>query len=190
MKITTIAELAQSLLSRIRLESSTAGQQRQPEESHASNGSESGPVLLVASAGGHLLQLLQLREEWPLAERQWVTFDKTDARSLLIGETVWYAHHPTNRNIPNLLRNMVLAFRLIRRLRPRAIVTTGAGVAVPFCYVGRLFRARVVYIESFARISNPSLTGRLVHPVATSFFVQWPELQKRFRNARYEGPIF
>jgi UDP-N-acetylglucosamine:LPS N-acetylglucosamine transferase len=144
----------------------------------------------VASAGGHLLQLLQLREEWPLGDRQWVTFDKTDARSLLIGETVWFAHHPTNRNIPNLLRNLVLAFRLIRRLRPRAIVTTGAGVAVPFCYVGRLFRARVIYIESFARISNPSLTARLVYPVATSFFVQWPELLQYFNRALYAGQVF
>ena len=150
----------------------------------------SHPVLLVASAGGHLFQLLQLLGEWPPDERAWVTFDTVDAQSLLQGENVWIAHHPTNRNIGNLLRNLLLAVRLIRKLRPRAIVTTGAGVAVPFCYVGRLFGARVVYIESMARVSQPSLTARLVYPVATSFFVQWPELQTKFRRARYEGQLF
>jgi len=147
-------------------------------------------ILLVASNGGHLLQLLQLRDEWPPEERHWVTFDKADARSLLAGERVTYAHHPTNRNVVNLVRNLRLALTVFRRLRPKAVVTTGAGVAVPFCYVGRLFGARVVFIESFSRISEPSLTGRLVHPVANRFFVQWPELRKRYRKAEYHGGLF
>jgi UDP-N-acetylglucosamine:LPS N-acetylglucosamine transferase len=146
--------------------------------------------LLIASSGGHLFQLLRLRDGWSREDRRWVTFDTTDARSLLAGERVTYAAHPTNRNLPNLLRNLVLAFRLIRTLRPRAVVTTGAGVAVPFCWIGRLFGARVVYIESFARIESPSLTGRLVHPVATDFFVQWPKVTQFFRKAQYRGALF
>jgi len=149
-----------------------------------------GPVLLVASSGGHLLQLVQLKEEWPSAERHWVTFDKPDARSLLDGEVVTFAHHPTNRSIGNLIRNFVLAWRLTSQLSPRAVVSTGAGIAVPFCYVGRLRRARVVFIESFSRVSRPSLTARLVYPVAHTFFVQWPGLLRHFARAHYEGPVF
>jgi beta-1,4-N-acetylglucosaminyltransferase len=148
------------------------------------------PVLLVASNGGHLLQLLQLANAWPHERRRWVTFDKPDARSLLAAEEVTYAHYPTNRSVKNLLRNTMLALRTIRRLRPAAVVTTGAGVAVPFCYAARLLGARVVYIESFSRISEPSLTARLVHPVAHRFFVQWPELEPRFRKAEYAGACF
>jgi UDP-N-acetylglucosamine:LPS N-acetylglucosamine transferase len=147
-------------------------------------------VLLVASSGGHLLQLAQLRERWPREERVWVTFRTPDAQSLLADEHVRFAHHPTNRNLPNLLRNLLLAFRLVRMLRPRAIVSTGAGVAVPFCYVGRLFGARVVFIESFSRTTRPSLTARLVYPIATDFFVQWPGVLPYFRRARYEGQLF
>jgi beta-1,4-N-acetylglucosaminyltransferase len=146
--------------------------------------------LLVASNGGHLLQLVQLRDVWPREERYWVTFEKPDAISLLAGEAVTFGHYPTNRNVPNLVRNGWLAFKMLWRLRPRAIVTTGAGVAVPFCWLGRLFGARIIYIESFARVSEPSLTGRLVHPVAHHFFVQWPDLRKHFRKAVYRGPIF
>lgn len=146
--------------------------------------------MFVASNGGHLLQLTELVAKWPAHSRHWVTFDKSDARSLLVGEDVTWAFHPTNRSVWNLLRNSVLAFRLLRRLRPRAVVSTGAGVAVPFCYLGRLFGAQVVYIESFSRVSEPSLTARLVHPAAHRFYVQWPQLEKRFRKAEYHGAVF
>jgi UDP-N-acetylglucosamine:LPS N-acetylglucosamine transferase len=145
------------------------------------------PILLVASNGGHLLQLTHLKDAWHEERRVWVTFDKPDSRSLLEGEHVIHAHHPTNRNVPNLLRNAWLALKVVRRLRPAAVVTTGAGVAVPFCYVGRAFGAQIVYVESFSRINEPSLTGRLVHPVAHRFFVQWPELRRFFRKAEYRG---
>ena len=145
--------------------------------------------MLVASAGGHLLQLAQLRDLWPAEERHWVTFDKPDARSLLAGERVTWAFYPTHRSVRNLLRNTLLAVRVLYQLRPRAIVTTGAGVAVPFCYVGRLFGSRVIFIETLARIDEGSLTARLVHPIAHRFFVQWPSLQDRFRKAEYEGSL-
>lgn len=150
----------------------------------------SGPVLLVSSSGGHLLQLSQLKDIWDPSDRVWVTFDRTDSRSLLRGEHVKFAYHPTNRNAKNLMRNTALAVRLLRSIRPRAIVTTGAGVAVPFCIVGRLMRIDVVYLESFARVTHPSLTGRLVAPFAQHFFVQWPDMTVHYGRARYLGNVF
>jgi beta-1,4-N-acetylglucosaminyltransferase len=146
--------------------------------------------VLVASSGGHLLELVALVDRWPSVDRHWVTFDRPDSRSLLLNERVTYAYHPTNRSLRNLIRNSLLAARLLAKLRPEAIVTTGAGVAVPFCYIGRLMGARVVYIESLARVSQPSLTGRLVHPIVHAFYVQWPQLEHSLRKAEYHGPIF
>lgn len=148
------------------------------------------PVLLIASSGGHLMELKQLSEAWERAERHWVTFAKEDAKSLLVDEDVTYAYYPTNRNLANLLRNARVAIKVIRRLRPRAIVTTGAGVAVPFCYVGRLAGCQIVYIESLARIHELSLSGKLIHPVAHRFFVQWPELAERVDGAEFAGSVF
>lgn len=148
------------------------------------------PCLLVASNGGHLLELIQVRELFAIENRHWVTFETTDAASLLAGEKVTYAHHPTNRNVGNLIRNTALAFTLLRRLRPAFVITTGAGVAVPFCYLGRSFGARVIYIESLARVSELSLTGRLVRPVVHRLFVQWPTLAARTRKAEFRGMVF
>jgi UDP-N-acetylglucosamine:LPS N-acetylglucosamine transferase len=147
-------------------------------------------VLLVCSSGGHLLQLLALAAAWDGYSSAWVTFDKSDARSLLGDERVHYAYGPTNRNLRNLFRNLALAWRLLRRLRPRTIVTTGAGVAVPFAWVGRLLGARVAYVESVTRIDAPSLSCRLIRPVADRVYVQWPELAERLDGSRYCGGIF
>ena len=102
---------------------------------------------------------------------------------------VSYAHHPTNRNIRNLLRNLRLAWRLVRRERPRVVISTGAGVAVPFLWAARIYGARVIYVESFARTSGLSLTGRLVRPVVHRLFVQWPEAAGD-RKAEFVGSIF
>jgi beta-1,4-N-acetylglucosaminyltransferase len=146
-------------------------------------------LLLVCSSGGHLQQLHALRAAWEPYPRLWVTFDRSDARSLLAGEEVVHAHGPTNRSLRNLMRNLVLAVRLLARERPRVILTTGAGVAVPFAWVGRLLGSRVVYVESATRIEAPSLTLRLVRPVAYRVYVQWPELQRRIPSARYRGSV-
>ena len=151
---------------------------------------ENVDVLLVCSTGGHLLQLFALRGAWTDTRNAWVTFDKSDARSLLAGEQVVFAYGPTNRSIVNLLKNLLLAARLLRRLRPRVIVTTGAGVAVPFCWIGRLRGARVVYVESLSRITSPSLSYRLIAPVATRLYCQWPEFAASVRRARYVGSVF
>ncbi len=150
----------------------------------------SADVLLVCSSGGHLLQLAALRPAWEDFSRAWVTFDKSDARSLLRGERVVFAFGPTNRSIPNLLRNLWLAVSVIRRARPRVILTTGAGVAVPFAWVGRLGGARVVYVESFTRIDGPSLSCRMIAPVADRLYVQWPDLLGRLRRSRHVGNVF
>lgn len=147
------------------------------------------PVLLVGSAGGHLAQLMALEPWWRRHGRTWVTFDKPDARSLLVAEDVVWAHHPTTRNLTNLLRNLVLATRLIRRLRPSVVVSTGAGVALPFFVLARLSGIPTVYVEVFDRIDSPTLTGRLCRPFTTRFCVQWPEQQSLYRDSTVIGPL-
>jgi UDP-N-acetylglucosamine:LPS N-acetylglucosamine transferase len=146
--------------------------------------------MIVCSTGGHLLQMQELHEAWKPFERIWVTFDKSDSRSLLRGERVVHAHGPTNRNIPNLLRNLRLALRLLRRERPSAILTTGAGVAVPFAWVGKLLRIPVIYVESFTRIDGLSLSARMIAPVAERMYVQWPELAARASGVHFAGNVF
>ena len=147
-------------------------------------------VLLVCSSGGHLAQLMRLRPWWERHDRAWACFPLADARSLLEGERVDWVHHPTTRNIPNLLKNLVLALRVLRRERPAVIVSTGAGAAVPFFWIGRLLGCRTVYLEVYDRVDSPTLTGRLCAPVTDLFLVQWPEQQRLYRRAVVAGTVY
>ena len=164
------------------------GTRHMNEASRQDNGR--ADVLLVCSSGGHLLQLVSLASAWEGSSHMWVSFDKSDVRSLLAGERLITAHGPTNRNIPNLLRNLWLALGVVRQVRPRIIVTTGAGVAVPFAWFGKIFGAHVVYVESFTRIDSISLSCRLIKPVADRVYVQWPEAVPLVAGARYVGNVF
>lgn len=146
-------------------------------------------LLLVCSPGGHLLQLVGLSRALQEHRRVWVTLDAPDARSLLASEPVVYAHGPTNRSVVNLIRNLALAWRVVRTLRPRVVATTGAGVAVPFAWIARLHGARVVYVESLTRIDSVSLSCRMIRPVADRIYVQWPELRARIPEALYAGTV-
>jgi beta-1,4-N-acetylglucosaminyltransferase len=87
------------------------------------------------------------------------------------------------------VRNLAGALRLVRLERPRVVLTTGAGVAVPYAWIGRLLGARVVYVESLTRIERPSLSCRLIAPVASRIYAQWPELPEAVPKARYVGSV-
>ncbi|VPP72635.1 putative glycosyl transferase enhancer [Streptococcus pneumoniae] len=147
-------------------------------------------VCLVGSSGGHLTHLYLLKPFWKDRERFWVTFDKEDARSILENEIFYPCYYPTNRNLKNLIKNTILAFKILRKERPDIIVSSGAAVAVPFFYLGKIFGAKTVYIEVFDRIDAPTMTGKLVYPVTYRFIVQWEEMKKVYPKAINLGGIF
>ncbi|HET8660393.1 MAG TPA: UDP-N-acetylglucosamine--LPS N-acetylglucosamine transferase [Micromonosporaceae bacterium] len=151
--------------------------------------SERGPVLLVGSSGGHLAQLLALEPWYREWDRCWVTFGTPDARSLLAGEDVVWAHHPTTRNIRNLVRNTLLAVRVLRRRRVEAVVTTGAGVALPFVALARLRGIPTIYIEVYDRIDTATLTARLCRPFLSAMLVQWEEQRRMYPYATVVGNL-
>lgn len=147
-------------------------------------------ALMVGSSGGHLAQLLPLRDLYAADCRSWVTFRTPDAEGALADESdVTWGHHPTTRNLRNLLRNTAQAWRVMRRVRPAVIFSTGAAIALPYFVLSRLFGARTVYIEVYDRIDSRTLTGRLCSPFTDLFAVQWPEQRVLYRDAIVIGPL-
>ncbi|CAN1211850.1 Sugar transferase [Tumidithrix helvetica PCC 7403] len=121
-------------------------------------------LMLVCSSGGHFRYMQSLKAFWEdFKDRSWVTFRTgVNERELEDSRRFW-AHSPTNRNIPNLIRNLFLAFNVVRRQRPDLVISTGAGVAVPFLLIAKWFcRSRVVFIESKTRIKDLSLSARIL----------------------------
>lgn len=147
-------------------------------------------ICLVGSSGGHLTHLYLLKKLWAQNDRFWVTFDKEDASSLLEGERRYKCYFPTNRNVINLIKNTFLAFKILAKEKPDVIISSGAAVAVPFFYIGRLFGAKTVYVEVFDRVDKPTVTGKLVYPVTNLFIVQWEEMKRIYPKAINLGGIF
>lgn len=146
-------------------------------------------VALVGSSGGHLTHLMALEGWWRRHDRFWVTFDKPDARAALAAERVFWCHFPTNRHLGNLVRNTIVALRVLLRERPNVIISSGAAVAVPFFYLGKALGACTVYLEVYDRIHRRTLTARLVRPVTDRFLVQWPEQVELYPGAELVGEI-
>jgi UDP-N-acetylglucosamine--N-acetylmuramyl-(pentapeptide) pyrophosphoryl-undecaprenol N-acetylglucosamine transferase len=134
-------------------------------------------VLLVASSGGHLAELEALapRLAPPGWERAWLAPSGEQADALLArGETVHLLRPTGPRDWRSTLANMGPVRRALAAVRPTAMVSTGAAVAVPAFALGRLLGVELHYIESAARTDGPSVTGQLVARVpGARMYTQW-----------------
>lgn len=146
-------------------------------------------ALYVASAGGHLAHLLALQKMWKSQDRTWATFKLPEVEAALADEKVDWVYFPTTRNIPNAIRNAKLAWTVLKRERPDVIVTSGAGVAVPFFAVAKALGIKTVFIECYDRITMPTMSGRLCYPISDLFVVQWEAQQKAFPESVNIGAI-
>ena len=89
-----------------------------------------------------------------------------------------------------MVKNTKIAWKVLRKEKPDLIISSGAAVAVPFFYLGKLFGAKLVYVEVFDRIDKPTVTGKMVYPIADKFIVQWEEQKKVYKKAICLGSIF
>lgn len=146
-------------------------------------------LLLVSSSGGHLTQLMALRPWWEKHDRLWVTSDMTDTRSLLADERVLWGNSPTTRNLPNMARNLRLAYRVIRSEQPDVVISTGAGIAPPFFLVARLRRVSTVFLEVYDRLDSTTLAGRMCYPLSDRFLLQWDEQRRLYPRGIVVGRV-
>ena len=132
-------------------------------------------VLLVGSSGGHLDQLLLLNDWLTPHDVAVATFLKPDSVNRISHWRTYGLYWPTNRHLPNLIRNTIVACKVMLAERPDVVLSSGAAGAVPFFYIAKCFpKTRTVYIECYDRIDLPTLTARILRPVADLFVVQWP----------------
>lgn len=82
------------------------------------------------------------------------------------------------------------AYAILKKEKPDCIISTGALMTYPVCLLGKMRKIHIIYIESFARVDEASLTGKLMYPLADLFLVQWEDMLKVFPKAIYAGGIF
>ena len=149
-------------------------------------------VCFAASSGGHLSELMLLR---PLMDRydSFLVTDKTGYQAVP-EELRCYRLLQVNRRewscVPRLIVNAFLALNIYFRERPDAVICTGVLATVPLCLLCKLFGKRLVFIESYAKVKTPTLTGRLLRPFADRFYVQWEKLLEVYPKAIYVGGVY
>jgi beta-1,4-N-acetylglucosaminyltransferase len=144
-------------------------------------------ICLASSVGGHLQEMLQLRPVYQQHEHFYILNDRISLPESMQGKTYFIRH--SERDLL-FFWNLWEAFRVFWRERPTHLISTGAGLAVPLALVARAFGIKVMFIETFAAIHRPTLTGRLLYRIANRFVYQWPYLRDHYPAAQYAGTIF
>ncbi len=146
-------------------------------------------ICLACSPGGHRLQILQLKRIYKKYNHFFLTFKEHTTKNLSKNENVYFIVNPKR----NLIASFISFFQSLYIFlleKPDIIISTGAGVTIFICYLAKFFMKKVIYIESFSRVTEPSFAGRLAYPISDLFIVQWEPLLKFYKNAVYGGSIF
>lgn len=151
-------------------------------------------AIFISSTGGHLTQLFQLEPLMKKYDSLLITEKNEVTKNLTKKYNIKFLVFSSRKKIfsfPFLfIYNSFKSLFFIISFNPKYIITTGAGTALPMCYIAKIFGKKVIYIESFARINKKSLSGKLIYPIANLFIVQWEEMLKFYPKAKYYGSIY
>ncbi len=145
-------------------------------------------LCLISSSGGHYEQLSMLRKLENKYDLFWVT-EKTDYK----GNADYYLAQTGSKDwcMPiKMLGNCFKTLRFWIKEKPQAVITTGTMVALPVCFLAKICKKRVIYIETFARVRDCTRAGKLMYKIADLFIYQWEYLEKFYPNGVYGGSIY
>ena len=148
-------------------------------------------ICFTASSGGHTEELSQLKEL--IKESDFVITEKSDFMVVDWCEKVYFVSQINRKEIlfiPKFLILFIKSLCIFIKEKPDCIISTGALATVPVCIWAKLMRKKIIYIESFARVDEGSLTGKIMYKIADLFIVQWEDMLKVFPDATYGGGIF
>lgn len=142
-------------------------------------------IIGISSGGGHLTELrkcvLGLDEVIT-----YITFDNGHTRKSLEKEKAYYIIDPHTNYlyyIFNGFQSLIIYFRI----RPFAIISTGAGIAIPILLIGKFFGSKIIYIETGARVTSKSRSGKFMYNYADLFIVQHEPLLEKYPRAILGG---
>lgn len=149
-------------------------------------------IVFAASSGGHFEQLLMLKPLMEKYESILVT-EKTGYGAGKLDVKTYYVKQINRKEllfIPKFIANGFKSLRIIIKEKPDVMITTGVLATIPLALLMKLFKKKLIYIESFAKVTSKTLSGKLLYKYADRFYVQWEEMLKLYPNAIYKGGIY
>lgn len=149
-------------------------------------------LLFAASSGGHFEQIMMLK---PLMEKydSVLLTEKTSYGTGDNGVRTIYIPQINRKElmfIPKLIGNTFRAIKIYHKEKPDIMITTGVLAIIPMALIMKLHRKKLVYIESFAKVTSKTMSGKLLYKHADQFYVQWESMLKLYPKAIYKGGIY
>lgn len=145
-------------------------------------------ICLVSASGGHFEQLNCLK---PLLQKYdgFIVTEKTD-----FAAKADYFVTQTGFGDPGWIKDSIKLFGEVRKIwkkeKPDIVISTGTYIALPFMVMCKLYRKKLIYIETFARVTDTTKAGRMMYKFADLFIYQWPELKTYYQKGVYGGSIY
>lgn len=148
-------------------------------------------ICICCSAGGHLIEALQIKDAYKDYDYFFFTFYQKGIIDEIKKERVYFSIN-LERNIIKFFKCITDTFKVLLKEKPKIIISTGAGFAIPSIILGKLlFRSKIIFIETFTRIYEPSMSGKIAYYFSDLFFVQWKQLLSKYgKKAVYRGAVF
>ena len=149
-------------------------------------------ICFTSSSGGHFEQLMMLK---PLMKKydSYIVTEKLnyDVQSENVPiKYVMQINRTDKLFILKFIYNVLKSFIITVTNRPDVIISTGALAAIPLMVWAKVFGGKVVYIESFAKIDSPNISGKIAYKFADQFYIQWESMRKFYPKAIYKGGIY
>jgi UDP-N-acetylglucosamine transferase subunit ALG13 len=146
-------------------------------------------ICLACSIGGHFTQMLELKEVYEKYDHFFVTNPGTQTISALANERKYFIPERIKKS-DFFFKQLFMSLKILLKEKPDVIITTGSGDAFWMCVFGKLFGKKVVFIESFSKVTTPSKFGRMAYKFADLFIYQWEKLKEYYPKGFYGGIIF
>lgn len=149
-------------------------------------------LCFAASSGGHFEQICMLKPLMDKYDSSIVT-ERTLYRTCMKDQRVYYLHQVNRKELffPFwLLANSFKSIWILIKEKPDIVISTGVFAMIPLCLMAKLLKKKLIYIESFAKVSSPTKTGKLMYKYADQFYVQWESMLQFYPNAIYIGGIY
>ena len=149
-------------------------------------------ICFAASSGGHFEQLLMLK---PLMEKyeSFVITEETTYKVQINNEKTYYLKQVNRKEksfLPRMVVNYLESFRIFLKEQPDAVICTGVLAVLPVCLIAKIAGKKLIYIESFAKVTSPTLSGKLLYRFADQFYVQWEQMLQIYPRAIFLGGIY
>lgn len=134
-------------------------------------------ILAVASNGGHWHQLQQIVPALDGAEVIFASTSSVETASKADFHADEQLSDYSQKELRKLIPGFFEAFKLVKRIRPDVVISSGAAPGLMCLLAGRLLGAKTIWMDSIANAEEMSLSGRIAPRFCHVVLTQWEHLQ-------------